>query len=466
VAVAETATHRRLRTFGLRRAVLLGSAAVLVMVGLAPASAAPARSAQPFELKLINGLGAGEPQVAVDPVHHTVVVSFLLSNPTEKISKCGIATSRDRGQTWQVRYKSPADPIRSSNVSCSDPVAATGKDGAMYVGAMFQADSLDTFVSGSTDGGKTWGPSVYSTGNSATVDNIQAAPNTGLDDRPWLTADNRTGAVYASMADFVPRLRRWVVASRDGGRTFGPPRAIASNAAPEFPAGDYIPSAANGVLAVSYVTVALDPDCLCRNVFETSTDDGVTWTRHPAPIPAQWTAADPSHPGRFAIMSGGQDITDWQSFNPNELLVSVTSDYGKTWSPPAAIGEDPPNPRWMPWIAYSPTGILGVSYRTKYGTRSCLTPHDCTNTSYDEWAAVSSDGGLHFDRPVRISHAPSAAQIDSGTGFAAGDDFGTVALDEKYLYVAWGDMRKNPGSSASGAQRSLYFGRVRLQGAR
>jgi hypothetical protein len=48
VAVAETATHRRLRTFGLRRAVLLGSAAVLVMVGLAPASAAPARSAQPF----------------------------------------------------------------------------------------------------------------------------------------------------------------------------------------------------------------------------------------------------------------------------------------------------------------------------------------------------------------------------------------------------------------------------------
>ena len=66
----------------------------------------------------------------------------------------------------------------------------------------------------------------------------------------------------------------------------------------------------------------------------------------------------------------------------------------------------------------------------------------------------------------RWSHHPgerqSLAQIDSGTGFAAGDDFGHVALDEKYLYVAWGDMRKNPGSSASGTQRSVYFGRVPL----
>jgi hypothetical protein len=361
-----------------------------------------------------------------------------------------------------VRFKSPADPVRGSIVSCSDPVAATGKNGALYVGALFQSDSLDTFLSGTTDGGRTWGKSVYATGNRDTVDNIMVAPNTGLDDRPWVTADNRTGAVYASLADFVPRLRRWIVASRDQGRTFGPPRAIAPNSAPEFPAGDYIPSAANGVLAVSYVTLSPDPDCLCRNVFETSTDDGESWTRHAAPIPAQWTAADPAHPGRFAIMSGGQDITDWQSFNPNELLVSVTRDYGRTWSRPAHIGQSPPNPRWMPWIAYSPTGVLGVSYRTKYGTRSCVTPHDCTNTTYDQWAAISRDGGFHFYPPVRISRALSAAQIDSGTGFAAGDDFGTVALDEKYLYVAWGDMRKNPGSSASGAQRSLYFGRVPL----
>lgn len=451
------------------RALRLASLAVLpllLVAGLLPATAQRPGTAQPFEIKLINGLGAGEPQIAVDPTHHSVAISFLLGNPPNGVSKCGVATSADRGKTWRVRFKNPADPAPKTVGSCSDPIAATGAHGAMYVGAEWTepgtALGLDTYVSRSTDGGETWGPAVYATGFRDTVKNVLAAPNYGIDDRPWLVADSRTGTVYANMADFAPRLGHWIVASHDRGRTFGPPRALASHAAPEYWGGDYIPSAAFGVLAVSYVATGVDPDCLCRQVFETSRDDGVTWTRHAAPIPAQWTAADPSHPGRFAIMSGGEDISDWQSFNADNLLVSVTSDYGKTWSPPVRIGEDPPNPRWMPWLAYGPTGVLGLSYRTKYGTSSCLTPYDCTNTSYAEWAAISADGGFHFGPPVRISHAVSAAQIDNGTGFAAGDDFGTIALDDKYLYVAWGDMRKSPNSPASGAERSLYFGRIAL----
>ena len=447
-----------------KRPLLIAATAALGAASLGPAMAAtPAAASRPYEINLVQGVGAGEPEIAVDPVHHTIAVAFLMSNPATGASKCGIATSRDRGKTWQVRYKSPADPSRTTNPNCSDPVAAGGTGSAIYVGGMFQSSAMDTFVSRSVDGGKTWGPAEYSTGNRDAVANAEAAPNSGLDDRPWLTADNRTGHVYSSMADFVPRFRRWITASSDGGRTFGPPRPIASNASPELVAGDYIPSSANGVLAESYVTTAVDPSCLCRQVFETSTDDGVTWTRHAAPIPAQWTAADPSHPGRFAILSGGSDITDWQTFDPNNLMVAVTRDYGQTWSTPVRIGQNPPNPRWMPWIAYGPTGALGVSYRTKYGTSNCTTPDECPETSYDEWAAISPDGDGHFRAPVRISHATSPAQISSGTGFAAGDDFGTVALDDKYLYVAWGDMRKAPNSSAAASVRSMFFGRVPIR---
>ena len=444
----------------------LGAAlALLAVTGAAtapPAAAASSSTDRPFEINLIHGMDAGEPEVAVDPVHHAVAVSFLLQSPPPGVSKCGIATSGNRGETWRVRFINPADPDPSNPVSCSDPIAASGAGGAMYVGAEWGTlgGSLNTFVSGSTDGGDTWGPSAYATGDRDIAKNLEEAPSTGISDRPWLTADPQTDTVYATLADFVPRLRRWITASHDGGKSFGPPRAIAPNTAPEFTSGDYIPSAANGVLAASYPTYGVDPDCLCRNVFETSRDDGATWTRRAAPIPAQWTAADPSHPGRFAIMSGGMDVTDWQSFNQNELLVSVTSDYGKTWSAPVAIGQDPPNPRYMPWIAYGPTGALGVSYRTKYGANPCV-PDDCPETSYDMWAAISRDGGFHFDSPVRISHADSAPQLTGpGSGFAAGDDFGTVALDDKYLYVAWGDMRDVPDSSASGAQRSVFFGRV------
>ena len=246
--------------------------------------------------------------------------------------------------------------------------------------------------------------------------NELAAPNSPNEDRPWLTADLQTGAVYANLGDLAPRLRHWITASHDQGRTFGAPRAVASNAAREWPASDFVPSAASGVLAVAHVSDAVDPACVCRDVFETSTDDGVTWSRHAAPIPAQWVAADPAHPGRFAVMSGGEEVTDWQSFNPNELLVSVTTDAGTTWSPPAHVGEAPSNVRWMPWIGYAPNGVLGVTYRTKHGTSSCYVPEECSNTFYAEWAAVSADGGFHFAAPVRLSHAVSAAQIPDGSG--------------------------------------------------
>ena len=127
----------------------------------------------------------------------------------------------------------------------------------------------------------------------------------------FLTATaNGTRTFYASATD-LPRFVRWVVASHDQGRTFGPPHAIDSNLYPQIQgqqAGDYVPAAANGLLAFTY-TASAAPGATCPcGIFETSRDDGATWTRHPAPFPANWVAADPGHPGRFAIMSG-QGVT-------------------------------------------------------------------------------------------------------------------------------------------------------------
>lgn len=431
--------------------------ALVALLGLS-ATASPPGAERPFEVNVTHGLAAGEPQIAVDPVHHTVVISFLYklgqqSPDGGRDLACGLAVSRDHGTTWRVQTTHPTDPGAITGDpyhQCSDPTAVAGPPGTVYVGAGWWdtpagiVDDYDTYISRSTDGGLTWSRRVYAVGTKSMLDYRQLPPSAPWVDRQWLAADPNTGTVYASLADF-PRSHRWIVASHDHGHTFGPPREIASGSTPEVPLNEYVPSAARGVLAVSYVTSEPDPTCRCQNVFETSRDDGATWTRRPAPIPATWTAADPSHPGRFAIMNGGTDPTDYSSTAQDSLFVSVTADYGKTWTPVVRIGQKPSNTRLMPWIGYSPTGVLGVTYRTVYAQ------------GYDAWAAMSADGGARFAPPVRISHAVSAPEPDHGA-----DDYGCVALDDKYLYFAWGDMRKTPNSSTSGAERTLYFGRVPL----
>jgi hypothetical protein len=56
----------------------------------------------------------------------------------------------------------------------------------------------------------------------------------------------------------------------------------------------------------------------------------------------------------------------------------------------------------------------------------------------------------------------SSERLDISRPSGGGDDFTFVALDDKYLYAAWGDSRKTVGSSLPGAQRSVHFGRIAL----
>jgi hypothetical protein len=287
--------------------------------------------------------------------------------------------------------------------------------------------------------------------------------NSGHSDRLFLTADNRTGTLYASATDF-PRWVRWIVASHDGGRSFGPPHAIDSNRYPQIQgeqAGDYVPAAANGILAVSYVaSAAPGRQCPCA-IFETSANGGRTWKRRPAPFPANWTAADPSHPGHYAIMSG-QGITA-TAVTPGAIAVSTTDDGGRTWTKPVLIGAQPPaHPEIQPWIAYSPTGVLGVTYKVL--TSELISQplffvevlSGQLAAQYDAWSAVSFDNGRHFSEPLRLSNALSPAGNRSGN-----DDFSSVAVDDKFLYATWGDQRTSPTDPAPGPT-SVYLARVPL----
>jgi len=437
-------------------------AIVLILVACCAPVASADESFSGWEKKITDVKGGGEPEIAVGPKGTPLLVSF---------NGCGVAVSSDRGETFEVNPNDPADPGPTPNVpyhNCSDPVSAIGPDKTLYTGAGWwdtpggSVDYYNMYVAHSADGGSTWSKPVFATGDRQLPQLLLLGRNTGHSDRLFLSVDASTNTLYASATDF-PRLVRWVVASHDGGTTFSAPRAIDSNRYPQLQgeeAGDYTPAAAHGVLAYTYAASAAPGrnDCPC-GIFETSRDDGRTWRRRRTPFLANWLAADPRHRGRFAIMSG-QGATATPA-SPGSIAVSTTADAGRSWSKPILLG-DGTHPQIQPWIAYSPKGVLGVGYKTLYSGLQ-LQPQFFVNAltgnlsaTYDFWTAVSDDNGATFSKPLGVSNAVSPP------GNAAGnDDFSSVALDDSYLYAAWGDKRTSPTNPAAGPV-GVYFARVPL----
>ena len=141
--------------------------------------------------------------------------------------------------------------------------------------------------------------------------------------------------------------------------------------------------------------------------------------------------------------------------NPGYITVSRTSDFGRTWTRPVLVGDTSPNPGIEPWI-------LGLGYKT-LDTDPIAQPTFLAQATlgklpgtYDYWTAVSFDGGRSFSKPLKVSNDPSPAGNSSGN-----DDFSSVALDDQYLYAAWGDQRTSPTDPTAGPV-SVYLARVPL----
>src|SRR5437763_11491597 len=86
----------------LRAAVWIAVVTALVTLVIAHAGADAGAPAS-LEVDIADGVGAGEPELALDTVHHVVLISYTASEV------CRIAVSSDHGDTWQIAPH-PADP--------------------------------------------------------------------------------------------------------------------------------------------------------------------------------------------------------------------------------------------------------------------------------------------------------------------------------------------------------------------
>jgi hypothetical protein len=280
-------------------------------------------------------------------------------------------------------------------------------------------------------------------------------------------------------------------------------------------------SAANGVLSAGF-TAGSNAACQyflgspaatapCA-VFETSTDSGAHWTRHPVPGLAHATssilvAADPASSGTYTV-AATDPTTD-------EFLVYVTHDSGATWSGPAVLTDGSAscpavslsNCKFKPWIGYSPNGTLGLAWRSANVSSTASTtaittatgtgavrldaavqldaatdstddgppcdPLGCGVTApgdendddpapipYTMWAAVSKDAGVTWSQPLEVSSSASApADPNMLTGT---DDTSVIAMSNSDVLVGWGQWPTGKDQNGLPLNLQAMFAAVKI----
>jgi hypothetical protein len=271
-------------------------------------------------------------------------------------------------------------------------------------------------------------------------------------DRPFTFIDDSTGVIYgqagggvayADASEKQTRPQSYVTASTDGGKTFG---TIYSWDSPQYvqSARGSGMAAAGGAVVVNYtagvVPASENATCPCP-VWGVSRDHGKTFTYHvlknlaDAKITAGGPlAADQTKPGRFAMLLN----------QGPKYSVTVTEDFGQTWSPIVVAGTVPEATGFSkPSFDFSRDGVLGLMWRASYA-----------DGSYDIWAVISKDSGKTFSKALRVSHTKSPVRDPNRNGGLFGDDIQDLCMDKTNMHMVWGDSR-------SGFQ-GVWYGKVKL----
>ena len=438
----------------IRRPLLAATTAAIALAApaLAAAHKAPPH-ARIFEQKLTNDphYAEGEPSIAINPRNpRNIIITFLANTglgaygaqnntaPTaadfeETIQECDYLLSFDGGRTWK-RAPLPItnfamDPTRPN---CSDTLVQFDKRGVAYVvGSDYQFPTFtvgqgDFRMISSRDGGRTWStPSVVAPAAfSPSPDFAKWEGVRFYDDREFMALDDSTHTIYVtgtqgrldatgSAGDI-----QYLIASRDGGKTWS--NGIAVGPAEFAPLG-----AAFGTVAlVSPPPSGATRSCSGCYDFVFSRDNAKNVVRRPTPIAVgspgplggASTAADPTHPGHFAVLAIQSD---------GQMLVYRTTDTGRTWSKPSVVYVQGRSAS-KPWIVYSDSGVLGVGWRGA-----------TANGDYGFYAAFSRDNGADWTIR-RLSRADSPT---NDTLWVAGDDTSAVTMTGSTLYATWGDWR-------------------------
>jgi hypothetical protein len=128
-----------------------------------------------------------------------------------------------------------------------------------------------------------------------------------------------------------------------------------------------------------------------------------------------------------------------------QVVVARSTDGGSTWSKPIPVAPGITHDQFLPWIAVSPTGMVGVSWLDRR--------NDPADVNFQAFAGISSDGGLSFEPNVQLTSEFSNPNVGIGP-FSSFD--GCTWNGSNYFLAAW--MQLNTGRDTQ-----INVGGIRLK---
>jgi hypothetical protein len=443
--------------------------------GSGPTWPGPGLTCGPAPCVLPNSVASGGPffvlsnetAIAVDPNDGR----HLLTGANDSNCDYGVGyyASSDGGTTWTRRC---ASALPGSLLSGYDPAVGYDLEGHAYrANVDLTHDTAGATVervvaARSADNGKTWSDPVVAVppflsggpfyGTEGPVMKIDTNPRSPRRNTIYIYANAvRIDFFKKPVFDSVLLVSR----STDRGRTWTTAQVDPVQHFPTLQAHADIVIGRDGTLYLSALRCAFTgPSGDCGGTVEEmivskSIDGGRTWSR-PGLIHRVTLSPDTGTCAPFGCLPNTKErvvdpptIAIDESAGPNagtlyevdntyqqgylHVQVSRSKDGGATWSPPVRVApESDTHDQFFPWLDVSRSGIVGVTWMDRR--------NDPANISYEEFAAVSADGGATFPVNYQLAAQPSNPNNDGNGGGFMGDYSGNVWVGET-LYAAWTD---------------------------
>ena len=362
------------------------------------------------------------------------------------------ARSTDGGRTFDTPISVPGSV--GSNVNVWDPAVAVGPDGTVYASFMIaKASQWYPVVAASFDHGATFSqvsslipPDAKNWGDR---DFIAVGPD-GTVYVTWDYGPERTSVTYicssgGSCAFATGDLNVVIQKSTDHGKTW----SAMSHISPGFPAsgGDSAPLVVEpgGRIDVLYQgyqitntsTYTMNP---AYSYFTSSTDQGKTWSKPVAVGPQDGTMslAEWWIDGAIGLDAGGNLYATWdtQGTNPDGTpndtgWLSFSTDHGQLWSAPVQVPADTLS---VPHITEVAGGAAGIAY---VGWLS-----DSDPAGYAQYLRAFSITRGWLSPPVRISGQFGDPSVWPG------DTFGISTLAPGQVVLSWGSATPDTGKKS------------------